>query len=332
MFVIGCVGCPGWKSCCRRVWGACIGCPSWNRCCFTVRDPICSAANLACEVLRKAAYAALYLAKIAVDNSRWTLDVAKAALKAAEIIVDNNRWPLDVAIGFLEGIKKTVKVGAEAAKFITDLTLGGLIDIRRIEFDVQIGLVSASRFSGTIEVSFLRKSHIELSFELRLNSILDMALDLADAVFPGISGRKKREVEERMKRALPGYSRRHYLPHLYLYRPGQPRSADEDLSNTLKQKQPVYKNDTSPIVLVKSPPYQALCTGDECCARFVTSRETDEQFDRDVEAVKALGEQTKQEARNYETNHPSEQEMKQEIEESLEIPSDSDMETSDTSK
>ena len=198
-FILVCVGCPSWNSCCTRWWGSCIGCPGWNSCCWRAPNLICEAANLACKGLRGIAYAALWLAEKIVDGSRWTLDVA---------------------IGVLEAAKIAVKIGAEAAKFIVNLGLGGIINIKKIEFDVKIGLVTAGHFKGAIVVSFLGKHDVELKFELRLKSVKDMALDLADAVFPGISGRKRREVTEQIRRSLPDYSRRHYLPELYVYRPG----------------------------------------------------------------------------------------------------------------
>lgn len=215
------MGCPGWNGCCRKWWGACIGCPTWNSCCWRAPNLICEAGNLACKALRGIAYVALELAKKIVDGSRWTLDVAKGFLKAAEVIVDNNRWPLDAAIGILEGVKFTVHAGLEAAKFIVRLGLGGIISIRKIEFDVKIGLVTEGHFMGSIQISFLRRHYVTLSFELRFKSVKDMILDLVDLIFPGITGRGRREVADRMKRAFPDFSRRHYFPQTY--RPGSYR-------------------------------------------------------------------------------------------------------------
>lgn len=86
---------------------------------------------------------------------------------------------------------------------------------RKIEFDVKIELVSGGHFMGSLEVSFMRKHYVTLSFELRLKSIKDMVLDLVDLIFPGISGRDRREVKKRMKRAFPDFSRRHYFPQTY---------------------------------------------------------------------------------------------------------------------
>ena len=208
-----------------QVWGKCIGCPGWNGCCTRITDPICAAKNLACEALRKTAYAALWAAEKVVDKNRWPLNVAKAALTAAQTIVDKNRWPLTAAKNFLEGIKKGVQFAAGAASAIVRFTLGGLIGIRKITFDVEIGVVQLGRFQGSLEVSFLNGPYKTLSFDLRFKSIIDMAKDLADTIFPGITGRSRRDVDEQLSRALPDFSRKHYFPQESIYRPGTARRA-----------------------------------------------------------------------------------------------------------
>ena len=162
-----------------------------------------------------------------VDGSKWTLTLAKRTLETAEHIINISRSPLNVTIRFLEGVKIIVKGGLEAAKSIVRLGLGGIISIRKIKFDVKIGLVSEGHFNGSLEVSFLKKPYVTVSFELRLKSVSDMALDLIDMIFPGISGRDRREVETRMKRAFPDFSRKHYFPEIYRpgsYQPEQSRS------------------------------------------------------------------------------------------------------------
>ena len=153
--------------------------------------------------------------------------IAYAALYVAEEFVRAASGTLDVAIAFLEGIKFAVRVGAAAASAIVRLTLGGLINIHIIEFDLKIGLITDGHFRGRIEVTFLQRHRVSLSFQLRLRSIREMALDLADAIFPGISGRRRRDVAERLRRNLPDYSRRHYMPDKYVRRPGFDEKAAE---------------------------------------------------------------------------------------------------------
>ena len=156
-------------------------------------------ANVGCKALRGIAYAALWVAEKIVDGSRWTLELAK---------------------GVLDAVMWTVRIAAEAAKFIVRLGLGGIISIKKIEFDVKIGIAKSGYFSGSIVVSFLRRAEITMGFYLRLPSVQSMASDLADAIFPGITGRRKRDVEDQLRQNMPDYSRRHYLPDMYVYKPG----------------------------------------------------------------------------------------------------------------
>jgi hypothetical protein len=79
--------------------------------------------------------------------------------------------------------------------------------------------------------------------------------------------------------------------------------------------------------------HQKFCADNGCRSRLlIVSREADEQFERDIETVKTLSEEAKQEAMNYERNHPIEEETKQEIQGSLDVSSDSDLDRAIASK
>lgn len=192
-----CVGCPGWDGCCRKVWGSCIGCPGWNGCCYRVPDPTCVAANAACEGIRAAAYAALEAAKTTLRGARYTLDAAKGVVAAAQVVVDQSRHTLDGVKAALEVVKAAVKAGADAASAITRLTLGGLMNIHKMEFNVHIAVAATGSFSGTMEATLLG-AYSRFSFNLNLKSVDQMARDLAEKVFPGITSSRKRRsaVEE----------------------------------------------------------------------------------------------------------------------------------------
>eukprot|EP00118_Oscarella_pearsei_P021018 m.233640 g.233640 ORF g.233640 m.233640 type:complete len:98 (+) comp40093_c0_seq7:598-891(+) len=47
-------------------------------------------------------------------------------------------------------------------------------------FSVKIGLVSSGNVAGSISVSFLGRSPLTFGFNIRMNSLLSMAKDLAD--------------------------------------------------------------------------------------------------------------------------------------------------------
>lgn len=187
-----CVGCPGWNGCCSRVWGNCFGCARWNGCCHRVTDPACVAANAACQAIRGTALAALVVARRTLDGASFSLVAARGVLSHAQLVVDKSRVTLDAAKTVLESVKQTVQAGADAASAITRLTLGGLINIHKIEFKVTIALAATGRFSGSMDASLLRVFK-KFSFNLNLNS-----LD-----FPGItSGRKRRSALEEASRDI----------------------------------------------------------------------------------------------------------------------------------
>lgn len=226
-----CVPGPGWNGCCWRIWGSCVGCPGWDRCKWRVSNPICEVANFACKAVRAIAYVALELAKKIVDGSRWTVQLAKHVLEGVKKVVDKSRATLEVAKGALVVVQHTVRYGLEAAKWIVRLGLGGLINIRKIEFEVKIGLVSSGHFRGSIEISLLGRHYYTTGFNLHLNSIEEMVQDLVKLVRKSIGFRRRREVDERMKSAFPDFSMRHYFPEIY--RPGshRPENAKRSLSD-----------------------------------------------------------------------------------------------------
>ena len=156
-------------SCCKKKWGVCVApCAKWDGCCTktNVKDPVCETYNAGCSVTRKTLIESLNVAEEGVKTTGDSLKVAKGTLSAAQA---------------------TYKAGSDAASAIARLGLGGLIDIRMIEFDVEISVASGGRFSGRMEVSFLGKGHQRFSFDLRLKNIDAMAKDLAEMIFSGIT-------------------------------------------------------------------------------------------------------------------------------------------------
>ena len=188
-----CIGCPGWDDCCEEIWGSCIGCPGWDSCCTRVPDPTCVTANTACEAIRGTAFAALEAAKQTVDGTKYSLEVAKGSLKAAEAVALESSKTLDAAVFTLEGVKASVKAGSDAAAAISRLTLNGLISIRKVDFNVEIALAATGRFAGSMEAALLGGGYNTFGFNINLQSVDQMARDLANKAFPGITaGRKRR--------------------------------------------------------------------------------------------------------------------------------------------
>jgi hypothetical protein len=165
--VTQCVGCTKPK-CCKKKWGKCIvPCVKWDNCCTKakVTDPTCETYNAGCAAAKGTALESL-------DAAQASVNAAKKSLNSANAI--------------LASTKKAYKAGSDAAAAIARMGLGGLINIEKIEFDVEIAMASTGRFSGTIKASFLKKSQ-SFNFHLRLKSISSMAKDLAEKAFKGIT-------------------------------------------------------------------------------------------------------------------------------------------------
>ena len=82
-------------------------------------------------------------------------------------------------------------------------TLSDVIQIKRMSFDVKIGLVESGKFNGEIVYSIRKGKDVKEQFLFRLDSIKDMAIDLAELVYPGVTGRRRRDVTDALRRAFP---------------------------------------------------------------------------------------------------------------------------------
>ena len=165
-FFLVCVPCTKFKTKKKKVLGKKIKykVPYVDNCCTKSPDVACESYNAGCSATKKTADAALATAKATLDATKRSLDGANAALTATE---------------------KTYKAGASAASQIQKLGLKGLAVVRKIEFDVETGVVKSGKFSGRIEAKLLGKES-SFGFNLKLDSVEDMAKDLAEKMFPGI--------------------------------------------------------------------------------------------------------------------------------------------------
>ena len=163
-----CVGCTKPK-CCKKKWGKCVlPCVKWDNCCTKIKasDPVCETYNAGCAATKATALKGLDAAQASVNTAKKSLNTANAILAST---------------------KAAYKAGSDAASAIARLGLGGLINIEKIEFDVEIAVASKGQFSGTIKATFLKKNSQSFGFNLRLKSISSMAKDLAEKIFKGIT-------------------------------------------------------------------------------------------------------------------------------------------------
>ncbi len=159
----------------------------YDSCCTRVSDPICEAANLACEGLKATARVVLRAAEKVVDGSRISLDAANGALIASQGVVDASRVSLDIVVLALEAASQTYRLGTEAASAIAQVSVNGLISIRNFSFDVSLSTAYGGSFAGSVRVSFLRQADVTVNINIDLRDIAAMAKQLADHVGSGLS-------------------------------------------------------------------------------------------------------------------------------------------------
>ena len=191
------------SGCKVRVFRKCV-CPKlrWNKCKFRVTDPVCLVLNAGCYLLRAPIEALILLAKVALSIVEIALRAAEVVLKAAQFVVDNAKYLLDLAKAAVEAVKLTVKAGLKALETIISYALTGIIDIQEIGFDVRLAQFDHGHISAYMKVSFLRRPPVTLGITLPIFNPLKIVGDLADRAAPGVSGRKRRSVGEKVNKVL----------------------------------------------------------------------------------------------------------------------------------
>ena len=106
--------------------------------------------------------------------------MAKTAIKAA-------RATLDVAKGILSAVNWAYRFAIKAATWIIKFALTGLINIHRVYFDLNIGLMKSGYFTAGIDVTFFRKIHVNAKIHFNIKCILCIAKEVAKRMGKGIS-------------------------------------------------------------------------------------------------------------------------------------------------
>ena len=218
---------------CKKRWFR-YPCCRFTSCMIKVPDPICIAANLACRVIRGAAYLALEAAKIFVRVPMLAFDIAKAAVSAAQFVVDKSRVVLDVAVGLLdvaklgleftkgvlesakavlEGVKIAIGVAAKILEFVIDVGLKNLLDVRNCGFNVELSTHDLPVFDISCDVNAFRLGWktivIRINFKNIVQSLWNAAratIDMLSKLIGGI-GRRRRELEFRASAKMHAYLR-----------------------------------------------------------------------------------------------------------------------------
>ena len=182
-----CIGCPKGWDCCGRVWGHCV-CkrPGWDSCCKRLPNPACLAANAGCWLLKKPLGVALEVAKFAVVKGTHVLDVAKLALSMAQGALLDAQNLLDAAKKGLEGIKVAYRVGINAISALAKLVFTQIINIREVNFKVEIQAASSGKFACDIKGVLMGKK-LEANLQFNARDIWSLARVLADKAMSGLS-------------------------------------------------------------------------------------------------------------------------------------------------
>ncbi|CAH1781115.1 unnamed protein product [Owenia fusiformis] len=134
------------------------------------------------NVLFDAAKGTLIVLEKVMEGLAESMNAAKGLMDAAAFLVEKSTNAVTGAQLALDGVNEAQKAGLKAASFITRLTLGGIINIKEISFNVELAVANTGEFGGTIVVSFLGRSDDTFSFQIKLYSIESMVGILVDKV------------------------------------------------------------------------------------------------------------------------------------------------------
>jgi len=79
--------------------------------------------------------------------------VARVAYWQAKIVLEPAKLVLMGANGVLEGVKQTMRAGLDAVAAIASLGLGGIIDVRKASFEVELSVADGGAFQAELEIS-----------------------------------------------------------------------------------------------------------------------------------------------------------------------------------
>ena len=86
-------------------------------------------------------------------------------------------YSLHVAVGALEAIKYAHRFGVKVGKAIARFTLGGILDVNSITFDVRLAAANTGQFAGSMKARIVGKN-LSFNFNLKIRSISSMVNSL----------------------------------------------------------------------------------------------------------------------------------------------------------
>ena len=113
------------------------------------------------------------------------MHIVNGALYLARSVVAAAKHSLNIAIAALEVVKQLYKIGIEATLLILKFGLGGIIDIRELYFNADLGRAAGGEFGGLVKISFFGKPPVKLGFYINLHDIGKMVKQLLTRIFSG---------------------------------------------------------------------------------------------------------------------------------------------------
>jgi len=120
-----------------------------------------------------------YLKKKAKQLYNW----AKKAYNKAKRHVTRYLHKLRNAKKAFDKVKKAFKTGLRILKYIFKHGLGGIVNIRRLWFDVSLDRASLGKFAGGIDVHFFGRYKLKIRISFNLRHIARLAKNLFKKIF-----------------------------------------------------------------------------------------------------------------------------------------------------
>ena len=111
---------------------------------------------------------------------------ANAFLEGVKVLVRIAKHSLDIVIAFLEAVKVLFKAGLQAISAIVRFTLGGIFDIRKISFDVGLGVATGGHFRVSLAMT-LFGNWKELSLDLDFSNFGAFIRSIGESIIRGLT-------------------------------------------------------------------------------------------------------------------------------------------------
>ena len=196
-FLIVCVPCT--CGCSVKVWGKCIV-PGYCSCCSYTTDPLCLAANVACEALKKPIESSLRGAEAVISGLESGFNKAQVVLQDAQAGVNRAQNVLNNANDDLGRIRARYGSDLDISDSIRSYTISGIVKVVAVTFDVELmGLTRESFVSADIRMTTCCIGSFATRLRLPISNPQAIASELVNRYKVQFARRKKRSGQVSLK-------------------------------------------------------------------------------------------------------------------------------------